>query len=237
MTHLQIRELFRTISGRFDLVNADGTDNGATFFLNNGLKYLDTSIEFEKSIGRVFKKVAVGDHLVQFTDARAIHQVWAADEESRWQLGFQSFQELRLLYSKKPGDESKGSPDKYTKAFLRPIPETLSAQDLTDLDWVTDYMTGVITDGTQHLYNGVLFMPPADKAYMIEVVGEFYTPRMSNDDDVNFWTTAHPDLVIMSAMLSIEAIRDWVNSINLYLEQLEKDVASGESAEVSHMKG
>jgi|WetSurMetagenome_2_1015567.scaffolds.fasta_scaffold483570_1 hypothetical protein len=42
MNLLQIREQFRNISGRYDLVNDNLTDNGANLFINEGSTWLDS---------------------------------------------------------------------------------------------------------------------------------------------------------------------------------------------------
>lgn len=41
MNLVDIRKMFREVSGRYDLVNVDFTDNGANFYLNEACKWLD----------------------------------------------------------------------------------------------------------------------------------------------------------------------------------------------------
>jgi hypothetical protein len=41
----QLRLTFRGFSGRFDLVNTDGSDNGANFYINEAIKWLDSKVD------------------------------------------------------------------------------------------------------------------------------------------------------------------------------------------------
>lgn len=45
MNLIEIRELFRNTSGRYDLVNDDFSDNGADLFINDAIKWLDSKID------------------------------------------------------------------------------------------------------------------------------------------------------------------------------------------------
>lgn len=46
---------------------------------------------------------------------------------------------------------------------------------------------------------GIIFFPPTDEARTVEVHGKFFTPKMTRDTDVNFWSTMLPDLVAFKA--------------------------------------
>ena len=75
MNLLQLRVKFREISGRFDLVNDDGSDNGADFFINEGRKYLDRLDETQKSWASCFRWLEIGKFSVSFPYCRAIKEV------------------------------------------------------------------------------------------------------------------------------------------------------------------
>ena len=55
MNLLQIRQKFRTLSGRHDLVESDGSDNGADFYINAGQRHLDRLDETQKSPAICYK--------------------------------------------------------------------------------------------------------------------------------------------------------------------------------------
>ena len=86
MNLLQIRQKFRDLSGRFDLVNEDGSDNGADFFINEGRKYLDRLEETQKSWGSVYKRLPLNHIGVAIPLCRAIKTVWATTSTARWRL-------------------------------------------------------------------------------------------------------------------------------------------------------
>lgn len=242
MTLLELRKLFRTQSGRFDLVNADGSDNGATFFINAGIRHLDRVTRFQKSPGRVFQNVAAGSYLAQFTLCRAVQEVWMATSTERWQLTRMWMQDFRTKYTSPWASLDRGSPVHYTPALLRAIPETWTAEDLTNVGFVTNYMD--VNTSNHEEYNGVLIAPPPDEAMMLEVVGLFYSQTLAADTDTNAWTVLHPEVVLMGAMMQLEimqrntqGVNDWVNAINAHVTEIEKDQVDQDISEVTQMKG
>jgi hypothetical protein len=66
MNLLQIRTKFRSVSGRYDLVNDNFSDNGANFFIEEGRKWLDSKVD-KKMIHEATSKWA-SDPLVNDTD-------------------------------------------------------------------------------------------------------------------------------------------------------------------------
>jgi len=61
MNLLQIRQKLRIESGRFDLVNSDGSDSGADFFINEGSRYLDRLETIGKSVGYNYSNLPIGE--------------------------------------------------------------------------------------------------------------------------------------------------------------------------------
>lgn len=225
----QVRLKFRDISGRYDLVSADGTDLGADFFINAGIRHLDRRSNFQKSVGRYFAKVAAGVSRVDTPRTRAITEVWAATREERWQLELKRWQDLRASYTEPWASITTGVPRYYSPTYLRPVPEKLTNVELTALDWVTGYMD-VVTDGTHELYNSVLVLPPLNAEMMIEVVGLFYSDALSLDTDTNMWTDLWPELVVQAACLELEkvhrntqGVQDWTNALEMSLVEIDKD--------------
>lgn len=241
----QIREQFRTQSGRYDLVAPDGKDTGADFYIRAGCDYLDRLLsDQDKMIGRAFKLVAANSYYTTFNRARAIAEVWAATVDTRWQLKKVSFTELRTLYAQSftAQESSSDGPLYYSPALLRPIPDELTAQEVTDLGFVANYMD-VITNG-HHSYNGILYAPKPAAACMIEVVGTFYSKELLVDADQNFWTVSHPEVVLMAAMMQIEVVMrnrqgvaDWKESIKDLVTDIDMDNVEEISSDVDQMKG
>jgi len=45
----------------------------------------------------------------------------------------------------------------------------------------------------------MIFMPPANDDFTVEIWGDFSAPALSNNNDDNWWTVEHPDLVVNAA--------------------------------------
>ena len=58
MNLIEIRTMFRDISGRYDLVNTDLSDNGADIYIQQGQKSLERRTNYTPSTATVFKDIA-----------------------------------------------------------------------------------------------------------------------------------------------------------------------------------
>jgi len=240
MNLLQQRTLFRTLSGRFDLVNADFTDNGADFFINEGRKYLDRLDETQKSWASCFRIIEVNGYSASIVTCRAIKEVWAATSSEKWQLEKKSLQDLISSHlTVLPGERTSGSPAYYSPAVTRYIPEDAEIGTFEAfLGWVD------IPIGPAHEYNTILLSIPVSEKTMLDVKGLFYSHELVNDTDTNYWSSQHPMLLHMAAMRYIEinnrntqGVRDWEGSITTDMKQLGMDLVEELIAEVSQMGG
>jgi len=240
MNLLQQRTLFRTLSGRFDLVNADFTDNGADFFINEGRKYLDRLDETQKSWASCFRIIEVNGYSASIVTCRAIKEVWAATSSEKWQLEKKNLQDLISSHlTVLPGERTSGSPAYYSPAVTRYIPEDAEIGTFEAfLGWVD------IPIGPAHEYNTILLSIPVSEKTMLDVKGLFYSHELVNDTDTNYWSSQHPMLLHMAAMRYIEinnrntqGVRDWEGSITTDMKQLGMDLVEELIAEVSQMGG
>jgi hypothetical protein len=242
MTLREIRKQLRKTSGRYDLVGADGSDSGANFYINAGARYLDRRTQNKQMVGRKFQRIAAGAYLHYVPDMRAVGEVWVANQESRSRLIKRDWSELRLKYPENPSTADRGGPVDYTPALLRPIPETISQEEQTSLDWVTDYMDVMLAN--HYKYNGVIIQPAPDTELMLEIVGEFYSTELLLDADENYWSAVHPEVLIMAAMHQLEITMrnkagagDWAEAIEMHISEISKDHVDELIADVSKMKG
>lgn len=249
MNLLDFRQLFKTTSGRYELVNDDGSDNGADFYINAGQRYLDRLIDIPQSIGRVFVDISAGDVLVKFNDCRSILEVWSQGlndigEMRRLPLTKYSQQDLRGIdqktleeaYTGMYGDLTQDRPLYYTPARLRLI--TVGGMS----GGVGGFMD-VLADGHQ-TYNGIVLLPPSDGDYSIEVVGKFYSATMLVDTDHTYWSDVHSNILLMSAMRQVEIMRrntegvkDWDNAIKAEVIGIDMDGVAEDCADVNQMEG
>jgi len=240
MNYLEIRQKFREVSGRFDLVTDAGVDTGAGFFINEGRKFLDRLDETSKSWGGVFRPLETGFYSVNFPYCRAIKEVWAASTTVRWQIYKKSLQDLMEGYLTEPGSlRSTGTPEYFAPCITRYIPENATPADLDSFaTWVD------IPGGGAHEYNAILLNVPTSERLVIQIHGLFYSAELVNDTDENYWSAAHPMLLIMAAMRQIEIINrntqgvnDWEVSISKDVRALGYDLVEELIAEVDAMEG
>jgi len=240
MNLLQVRTKFRTVSGRFDLVNDDFSDNGADFYLNEGRKFLDRLDETQKSWASAFRFVEINGFSAQFPQCRAIKEVWAASSSARWQLEKMSLQDLTSGYlTGLPSSRTSGSVLYYCPAITRYIPEDAEADDFESfIGWVD------IPAGHVHGHNSILLNVPTDERIVLEIKGLYYSFELALDTDTNYWSVMHPMLLMMSAMRQIEIINrntqgvnDWTSSILVETKQLGMDLVEELIAEVTQIEG
>lgn len=252
MNLLAFREHFRKHSGRYDLVNSDFSDNGVDFFINAGQKYLDRLVDIPKAIGRVFREISQGDHLITFQDSRAILEVWCIGAKSstdsdtvRLPLTKYNMKDLRGVnsqtldsnYVELFGDIGQERPTYYSPAQLRlQESHTKSPQGLGG-------MMDVLADNYQ-TYDGVFFMPPSDGSYTIEVVGNFYSQTLIANTDATFWSEVHPNILFMATMMQLEivhrnteGVKDWKTSIDDQVLGIDMDGVAEDVVDTTEMEG
>ena len=240
MNLLQTRTKFREISGRFDLVNNDYSDNGADFFLNEGRKFLDRLDETQKSWASIFRFVEVGFYAATFPYCRAIKEVWVASITGRWQLEKKRLQDMIEGYlTGLPSSRNPGTPLYYSPCITRYIPENATADTLEAFIGYVD-----IPAGNAHEFNSIIVNVPTSEKLTVIINGLFYSAELVNDTDENYWSAVHPLLLISAAMRQIEVINrntqglnDWSNAINTEMQQLGFDLVEELIAETSEMEG
>ena len=247
MNLLQLRTKLRELSGRFDLVNSDYSDNGADFFIYEGQKHLDRLNETQKSWASCFRFIDVGRFSASVPYCRAIKEVWAASTTAtvltgvaRWQLEKKNFQDLIYDYmSGLPSTRESGTPLYYSPIITRYIPEDVEIVDFESyIGWVD------IPAGPSHEYNSIMINVPTDVKIVVEIKGLFYTAQLVNDTDENHWSVNHSGLLIMAAQRMMEVfnrntqgVNDWDNAIKEYNNQLGLDLVEELIAEVTEMEG
>jgi len=241
MNLLQLRQKFRELSGLFDLVNEDGSDNGADFFINEGRKFLDRLDETQKSWASCFRFVEVGRFSAVFPHCRAVKEVWAADTTNgRWQLEKKSLQDLMEGYlTGLPSSRSEGTPLYYSPCITRYIPEDAT---VADIEAFVGYVE--IPSGNAYEYNAILLNVPVQYKTMLDIRGLYYSIELTNDEDANFWSEVHPMLLIMAAMRQVEivnrntqGVNDWTTAILTDMRQLGMDLVEEAIAEADQMEG
>lgn len=238
MNLLQMRTKFRDLSGRYDLVNDDFSDNGADFFINEGRKFLDRLDETQKSWAVRLCRLDANAIYATFPYCRAIKEVWVTNPtEGRWQLEKKDLQDLMDGYLMTLPDEMKsGNPLYYSPCITR-----YSPTDPVPASFET--LMGYVEVASSN-YNAILLDVPSSDDITLIINGLFYSDELTLDDDVNYWSEVHPMLLYMSTMRQIEivnrstqGVNDWTNSIMAEMRQLGMDLVEEVIAEVDQMEG
>ena len=243
MQLLALRLKFVELSGRYDLKNANDSDNGADFFLNSAQRYLDRRLAHMKTEGRFFKALTVNDISLNLKFLRAPTSVWVIHPTTqvRSELELVDLQTLRQEYDT-PADIDAGVPLYYALNVigLSSEQEDLTQNEVDAFDDSADIMIDAHYD-----YDGILFYPKADLAYDMVIYGKFYTTPLSGDTDVSFWTTHYEDLVLDVALAELEGtyrnesgMRGWREKAEIKIVGVEKDIVEKETFDIAmYMQG
>ena len=240
MTLLAVRNLFIERSGREDLHDpSSGADNGADFFIQSGQKTIERLLQFDKSWARNFTDLTIDEYYTIFEGCRAIKAVWISNSSGRSELTKMTIEEFRNKYSDAPNEITSGTPLYYTPISLRTYPDEAHV--------VIDNLFGSkITDlaATDFSYKGIIISPPTDETAVLEVFGLFKSKKLTLDADINVWTEAHPEILLLAALYHLEVsyrnsegAKDWMNALVLELTEMEKDWVEEDIAKVTQIVG
>jgi len=201
MTLTEIRSWFITSTGRTDLVNDDGSDNGADDYINAGSKLLDEMVGGIKENSRIIKAISADAYHLDFPDCRSVKSVWVADANGRHKLDRKDLSDIRELYADPESDIDTGRPLYWDYALIGLAPNQAD-EELTDFTSLYDYFT--IMFGNHFNYTGIYFMPPADGTYTMNIYGKFFQKELSSDTDVNYWTVVYPKYLVDASTYCLE---------------------------------
>lgn len=96
----------------------------------------------------------------------------------------------------------------------------------------------LVFDDDFHDKRAIIFMPPADKAYTMIINGRFWSRKLVDDSDLNYWSVNHPNLLEQAARTVIEMSRrntsgttDFMKAMEPFLRGINKDLVEDDIAE------
>jgi hypothetical protein len=245
---LGIRTQFVRQSGRRDLIKTvteeevtnEFADNGADYYINAGQRMLDRLCTGREHRKRHIAQVDAGDFKVVCKQLRAVEEVWCANSTARWRLQMQPLSALREYYVKDWTEEERGSPIYCALADIQLSPELYStdAEDFENEGGTPyhDYQDVEFGEDPT-VYDGIVFIPPADETLTINIFGTFYSKWLTEDTDVTFWTVRHASTLVNAACWALEVslrntegVNDWMNAILADVRGLKSDVIRQEVA-------
>lgn len=242
MNLLSIRQWFVRESGRYDLVvdTTNWIDNGANAYINAAQRALDRMQHTPLSLGHNWQSAAVNIRHVVFTSCRSIQRVFATkiSDGTRTELEKKTLDYVKELHFET--NAVTGTPLYYAPGVFRLAPEAdMSIGNLTVPANYLDYI-----GESPFLFNGVLFAPACDESYAIETWGYFYSAELNEDLDETYWTTQHPEILVMAGQLILEkfsrnteGVKDWMNAIKSELQGIDFDSVEEDISMVNQMEG
>lgn len=226
MNLAELRKLFISTSGRYDLINDDGTDNGADNYLRLGQLHLETKHYWDKAEA-VSYTTLVQAFAFTIPRARVINSVWAADAVT---CKMTPLNRITLAQAREfvlsDYSDYQGSPLFYTLYNGRGMVDASLKEDIFSDPATTDYV-----DGQNYGSIGVILSPTNFPAgTLVEFRGLFREPLLTLDTDVNYWSSTMYNLMVYAAMRELEVmhrnrqgVADWDTAIMSALFELEKD--------------
>jgi hypothetical protein len=251
MEYYLIRKKFCELSGRYDLMNADYTDNGADFFINAGQQALDRKQGSGNMQAKYVKQITAGTIKVPITGLRAVHNVWVGSStDGLTELGPVTLKYMRNYYEKQLGDVAQGTPIFYAPAIFRPYPDTATSTSLSGYYDIDDLQLHSTTPN-HFPYSGIIIAPPPDATMYLSVYGLYYSPTLSATlagavwtQTKSFWSEVFPSMLLKAALYELEVFyrntegaKDWDNPLMRDVLDMDKDLAEQESVNINEMRG
>lgn len=240
MTLRELRKRFIEMSGRYDLWNDDGSDNGADFYVQRGQRHLENLVSTGRQDAEHHLSL-IGASRFCLPDVRIVKALYAQTaEQKRTKLTRISIDQARAFIL---GETSESVFPQYYCVFNSRGSYGASLADpsacfLADAD---DVAAGV----TYHQV-GFLLLPYLSANTVLDIVVHTTTrePLLVNDDDVNYWTTEWPEALLYASFRSLEityrntqGVKDWDLAIASILTPLEMDWVDDDTQNVLRMEG
>ena len=236
MNLAEIRKWFIADSGRNDLVNDDGSDNGANKYINAGQQFLDRLGVVQKRLAKSYYRLRPGQRDIVVKAARALEHVTVVYDGSRILLDKKT--EAEVLAQFPSLSVGSGAPNAYAIFNNRMLDKT----------WT--YEMPIESNIPQASYGndsnsiGIMLLPAPDRTCVLEVIGVFYSNPLVKDSDQSFWSIRHPEVLVKAALFELETFfrntegaSDWLNAVNADVTRIEMDVVEEESAGIKQMWG
>lgn len=237
----EFRKLVVETSGRYDLWNDDGSDNGADRLIRLGQKYLETRVHWDK-MEATLQETLIGASNLMLPNARTVKSVFFKLPTME---KFVELHRITLHQARKYvlGEVyAEDCPIHYVLYRQRGVVEEVVSDNFFS---AVLNMQDVLTDQNYDSL-GVLIVPPlqAGQTAEIEVTGLFRQPALENDEDENYWTVEWDNLLLFATLREMEILsrntqgrKDWEGAIATILLEQEMDFVLDESGQIDRMLG
>ena len=235
----EIRKQFVHASGRFDLRNDDGTDNGADFYLQAGQKHLENLVHYDKAKASHYVQLN-GLSGVVLPQVRTVETVLAKTltESARPLTRMSLAQALTLV----DACSTSEIPSYYLLIRSRGNAESL----FFGIEMLSAVSAADVSDGTRFDSHALIVFPALQTTQVVqlEVIGLTRESLLHDDTDENFWSLQWPSLLVYAGLRELEVlyrntagVRDWDVAIQGTLTALEFDAVQDESDQITKILG
>lgn len=235
MTLTELRAIFRDRSGDINILDPD-----VDRYINSGIELLDLLTTYSHAPAKYYAELAIGDTFHTFSSKnRVVNEVWIIDsEDGRTKLEKVKRSDLVEQYA---DDDSvnAGKPLYYAMDINRAHP---TAFDETTLP--VEFRPFIDTVATDYNIKGILFKPPTDEVYVLEIIGKFHSPVLTLLYPNNWWGVNYPDLVILAAMYqlethyrNLEGASGYMDTMATLIRGIEYDKAEEDAVDYKAMIG
>jgi hypothetical protein len=220
-----VRARFVQLSGRYDLVNSDDSDNGANWYINKGQRWLDLHPLAPTMYGRYITNLAADDFYIEISGCRALHEVWINDDEDRVLLERKTLKWVQEEFGDVTSDITSGTPTYWCPARPRAVNSDGNESLGTFLDFVVD------EDGNETV-QGILIAGPPEEEITVDIRGVFFSPTLSDDTDTSWWTENYDDILLLAALRKLESFMRNTAGVKDYNVVIQEELQMLDFAEV-----
>ena len=217
----EIRKLFRDMSGRNDLVNGDLSNNGADFYINEAIRWLDRRIDIARAGGTVNYFVPARNWVSQFPLARAIRQVLVNDEPLCMHTPGLLMREIHRV----GGELMNAMPTMCAVLASRADEQINSGYAITPTDYREFFKNlAVVSDTPDEVNTLILNTRVPEPGAMISILGLFYQTPLIDDNDTNYWSRSHPMILVNSAIRQTYVTSGNKAMLDIFNDAIDKDI-------------
>lgn len=237
MNLLEIRKWFVADSGRLDLMNPDGSDNGADKYINAGQRFLDQLGVVSKRQAKAYYKIRAGQMDAILPAARVVENVFVIYNGARFELSKLSELELHWRHPRL-NEIGRGQPQNYLLFTNRGIDNVRADELPINSDQPR------ISSGRDGKSTGLTLVPPPDVDCVIEIMGVYFSTPLEHDSDQSFWSDRFPSTLVKAALYQLEQFfrntegaNDWLLAVQADVRLIEMDLVEEESNGINQIWG
>lgn len=205
MTHQPYEEVANVLTDTFS-TSTGWTTPGAAFITSGELQFF-TATDGLRGYGQktvddltIGKKYRIQVTIGSYTGTGELSVFLGSTGFNRTKI---SGDGTHTLYQIAYGDKITLLPD---RDFSGAIEDLLIDEIGAGGDNVPSFDLDDVIQGQAENATGIIWMPPADTTYTISVLVKGFSNELISDEDVNFWSSQYPHVLVIAAMRAIEAL-------------------------------